>query len=94
MTLEHAIQEALSRSELPLKAAEIIKLVKLAVGRAATPKAVSAVLESLSSAGALNSIAAGTRSKPQPLYTPHSLETAAAALLKHWLHASKRSSRP
>ena len=90
MTLEYAIQEALSRSELPLKAAEIVKLIKPAVGRAATPKAVSAVIESLSSAGALNSIAEGTRSKPQPLYTPHSLETAAAALLKHWLHASKK----
>lgn len=90
MTLEYAIQEALSRSELPLKAAEILKLVKPAVGRAATPKAVSAVLEALSSSGALNSIAAGTRGKPQPLFTPHSLETAAAGLLKHWLHASKK----
>lgn len=87
MTLEHAIREALSRSELPLKAAEIVKLVKPAVGREATSKAVAAVLAALSSSGALNSIAAGTRSKPQPLFTPHSLETAASALLKHWLHA-------
>lgn len=90
MTLEHAIQDALSRSELPLKAAEIAKLVKPAVGRAATPKAVAAVLAALASSGALNSIAAGTRSKPQPLFTPHSLETAAAALLKHWLHAASK----
>lgn len=90
MTLDHAIQKALSRSELPLKAAEIAKLVKPAVGRAATPKAVAAVLEALSASGALNCIVAGTRSKPLPLYTPHSLETATAAFLKHWLHASKK----
>lgn len=90
MTLEHAIQEALSRSELPLKAAEIVKLVKPAVGRAATPKAVAAALEAMSSAGPLNRIVAGTRSKPQPLFTPHSLEAAASALLKHWVHAAKK----
>lgn len=90
MTLEHAIQEALSRSELPLKAAEIVKLVKPAVGRAATPKVVSAVLEALSASGALNCIAAGTRSKPLPLFTPHSLETATEALLKHWAHAASK----
>jgi hypothetical protein len=90
MTLEHAIQEALSRSELPLKAAEIVKLVKPAVGRAATPKAVAAVLEALSASGALNCIAAGTRSKPLPLYTHHGLETATEALLKHWVHAASK----
>lgn len=90
MTLEHAIHEALGQSELPLKAAEVAKIVKPAVGRAATPKAVAAVLAALSSSGALNCIAAGTRSKPQPLFTPHSLETAASALLKHWLHAASK----
>lgn len=90
MILEHAIQEALRHSELPLKAAEIAKLVKPAVGRAATPKAVAEVLEALSVSGALNCIAAGTRSKPLPLFTPHGLETATAAFLKHWVHASKK----
>ncbi len=90
MTLEHAIQEALSHSELPLKAAEIAKLVKPAVGRAATPKAVASVLEALSASGALNSIASGTRSKPLPLFTPHSLETATAALLQNWLHSASK----
>jgi hypothetical protein len=34
MPLEQAIQDALSRSELPLKAAEIARLVKPAVGSA------------------------------------------------------------
>ncbi len=54
------------------------------------PKAVAAVLEALSSSGTLNSIAAGTRSKPLPLFTPHSLETATAALLQHWVHAASK----
>lgn len=88
MTLEHAIQDALSRSALPLKAAEIVKLVKPALGRAAAPKAVAAALESLTAAGVLNHIAAGTRSNPRPLFTPHSLESAAAELLKHSVHAA------
>lgn len=87
MTLEHAIQDALIRSEFPLKAAEIAKLIKPTVGRAATPRAVALALETLSAAGALHRIVAGTRSKPLPLFTTHSLETAAAALLKHWVHA-------
>ncbi len=90
MILEHAIQEALRHSELPLKAAEIVKLVKPTGGRAATPKAVAATLEAMSSAGPLNRIVAGTRSKPLPLFTPHSLETATAALLQHWVHAAKK----
>ena len=90
MTLEHAIQDALSHSELPLKAAEIVRLVKPAVGRAATPKAVAAALETLLASGALNCIAAGTRSKPQPLFTSHTSEFAAAAFLKHWVHAAKK----
>ena len=90
MTLEHAIQEALSRSELPLKAAEIAKLVKPTMGRVATPKAVAAALEALSAAGALNRIVAGTRVKPLPLFTPHSLETATTTFLKHWVHAAKK----
>lgn len=90
MTIEHAIQDALSRSELPLKAAEITKLVKPMVGKAATPKAVAAALELLAAAGALNRIVAGSRSKPLPLFTSHSPESAAAALLKHWVHTAKK----
>ncbi|MBN8418445.1 MAG: hypothetical protein J0L73_05980 [Verrucomicrobia bacterium] len=90
MTLEEAIHEALSRSALPLKAAEITKLVKPTIGRAATPKAVATALEALSSAGTLNRIIAGTRSKPLPLFTPHSLEAATAALLQHSVHASRK----
>ncbi|MDI1313451.1 hypothetical protein [Prosthecobacter sp.] len=90
MTLEHAIQDALSRSELPLKAAEVTKLVKPSVGRTATPKAVAAALEALAAAGALNRIVAGTRSKPLPLFTPHSPEAAAAAFVKFWVHPAKK----
>ena len=90
MTLDHAIRDALSRSELPLKAGEIAKLVKSTVGRAATPKAVAAALEALTATGTLNRILTGAGSKPQPLFTPHSLETATMAFLKHWLHASQK----
>jgi hypothetical protein len=89
MTLEHIIQEALSRSELPLKPAEITKLVKPTAGKAAAPKAVAAALEGLA-AGTLNCIVAGTRSKPLTLYTHHSSEAAATAFLKHWVQASKK----
>lgn len=87
MTLDHAIQEALSRSELPLKAAEITKLIRPAVGRAATPTAVAAALESLTAAGTLHRIASG---KPQPLFTSHTLAATTAALLWHSVHASKK----
>ncbi len=90
MSLEQAILDVLSRSELPLKAAEIAKLVKPAVGRAATPKAVAAALDALAASSTLNCIIAGTRSKPLPLYTPHSPETVAAALVKLWVHAAKK----
>ena len=90
MTLEQAIQDALCRSELPLKAGDITKLVKPTVGKSATPKAVAALLEALASAGVLNRIAAGTRSKPQSLFTSHTPESAAAAILKHWVHAAKK----
>jgi len=90
MTLDQAIQDALSRSELPLKAGDIAKLVKPTVGKSATPKAVAALLETLTAAGVLNRIVAGTRSKPPPLFTPHSLETAAVTILKHSVHAEKK----
>lgn len=90
MTLELAIQDALSRRTLPLKTAEIVKLVKPMAGRAATPKAVAAASEALSASGVLHRIAAGPAGKPQPLFTPHSLESATSALLKHWVHGSAK----
>ena len=90
MTLEQAIQDALCRSELPLKAGDIAKLVKPAVGKLATPKAVVAALETHVAAGVLNRIVAGTRSKPQSLYTAQSPESAALAFLKHAVHAAKK----
>ncbi len=90
MTLEPAILDAVRRSELPLKPAEIVKRVKPTVGRAATPKAVVAALESLAAAGVVNRIAAGTSSKPRPLFTSHSLENATAALLNDAVHAAKK----
>ncbi len=90
MTLEQAILDALSRSELPLKAGDIAKLVKPSVGRTATPKAVSASLEALSAAGTLNRIVAGTLSRPQSLFTPHIPEAAAAAFLKQGVHSAKK----
>jgi hypothetical protein len=90
MTLELAIQDVLSRSELPLKAAEITRFIKPMVGKAATSKAVTTVLDSLAAAGVLNRILAGTAGKPQPIFTSHSLEATAVALLKTWVHASKK----
>ncbi|WP_395749138.1 hypothetical protein [Prosthecobacter sp.] len=93
MTLEYAIQDALGRSTRPLKAAEIARLIKPSAGRAATPKAVLAALESLASAGVLHQISAGTTSKPQPLFSSCSLEASAMALLKSWVHASKKEQK-
>lgn len=90
MTLEIAILDALARSELPLKAAEIGKLIKPTLGKAASPKAVAAVLDALASSGSLTRILAGTAAKPQPLFTRLSPEAATAAFLKTWLHASAK----
>jgi hypothetical protein len=90
MTLEQAIQDVLSRSELPLKAGDVAKLIKPTVGRTATPKAVAAALEDMTAAGALNRIVAGTLSKPLSLFTPHTPESAAAAFLKQGVHSAKK----
>lgn len=90
MTLETAILDALARSALPLKAAEITKLIKPAFGKAATPKATAAALEALASAGTLTRILAGTAAKPQPLFTHQTPEESAAAFLKSWVHASAK----
>lgn len=90
MTLETAILDALARSELPSKAADITKLIKPTLGKAATPKAVAAALDVLSSSGSLTRILAGTAAKPQPLFTHLSHEAATAAFLKSWVHASAK----
>lgn len=90
MTLEDAILEAVRHAPLPLKAAEVTKLAKAIVGKLATPKAVAAMLATLAEAGSLQRIAAGKAAKPEPLYTTHSLEEAAAALLKHGIHTAKK----
>ena len=90
MTLEQAILDVLSRCELPLKAGDVVKLIKPTVGSAATPKAVTAALEALTAAGTLNRIVAGTPSKPQSLFTPHTPESAAAAFLKRGVHSAKK----
>lgn len=87
MTLEHAILAVLGKAKLPLKASDITKLVKPLVGRAATPKAVVVALTALVSSAALN----GISGKPQPLYTAQSLESAAAAMLQHGIHAAKNA---
>ncbi len=59
MTLENAILDAVKSTAAPLKAAQILKLVKPSAGRAATPKNVAAALEALVSSGLLSRIGAG-----------------------------------
>jgi len=86
MTLEDAILDALKSAAAPLKAAQIIKLVKPGIGRAATPKNVAAVLEALVTSGSLNRIAAGAAA----LFTALSPEQAATAMLKPLIHAAKK----
>ena len=90
MTLEEAIQDVLSRSELPLQAADIVKRVKPAIGSTATRKAVISALNALSTAGLLNHIGAGTPGNPRSLFTPHSLESAATAVLNHWVRGARK----
>ncbi|WP_395743894.1 hypothetical protein [Prosthecobacter sp.] len=85
MTLDHAIHEALTRSELPLKATEITRLIRPQFGRAATPKAVAAALDQLTAAGTLHRIPGA-----HPFFTPHSSEAAATALLKNAVHSAKK----
>jgi hypothetical protein len=87
MNLDDAILDVLNRSELPLKAAAIVNLVKPVVGRAATSKAVAAALESLSGTGRLNRIVAGSG---PPLFTTHNLEPVTLAWLKQCVLAAKK----
>lgn len=90
MTLEETILEVIRSAPLPLKAGEIAKQAKPLAGKLATPKAVATTLAKLSETGSLHRIAVGTPSKPEPLYTLLEHEVAAAALLKHIIHASKK----
>lgn len=87
MTLEPAIIHALQQAPLPLKAADITKLVKPLVGRVAMPKAVASALESLAAAGTLHRITAGTITK----FTTQSHADVTAAILKQSIHAAKKT---
>ena len=86
MTLEHAILDALSRAPLPLKAADITKIVKPLAGRAATSKTVAAALDALATSAALNCIPG----KPQTLYTTQNPASAAVSLLRHSIHQANK----
>lgn len=90
MTLEDAIREVLRSAPLPLKAGEITKQAKALAGKLATPKAVAATLAKMAEAGSLHRFAAGTVSKPEPLYTLLEQVEAAAALLKQGVHTAKK----
>lgn len=86
MTLETTLLNALQSAAAPLKAAQLTKLVKPGIGRAATPKNVAAALEALVSSCSLTRIGSGAAS----LFTSLSHEQAAAALLKPLIHAAKK----
>lgn len=90
MNLDQLILDVLNHAALPLKAAEVTQQLKPMVGKLATPKAVTAVLESLTAAGSLNRIMAGTASKPVPWFTTLSAESATDAVLKQCVHAAKK----
>ncbi len=59
LTLENAILDAVKGAAAPLKAAQILKLVKPSAGRDATPKNAAAPLDTLMSSGLLRRIGAG-----------------------------------
>ena len=86
MTLENAILDAVKGAAAPLKAAQIIKLVKPSTGRAATPKNVVAALEALVSSGLLSRIGAGAAAH----FTTLIPEQAATALLKPLINGAKK----
>lgn len=90
MTLEDAILEVLRSAPLPLKAAEITKRAKPLAGKLAAPKTVAALLATMSEAGSLRRIAAGTATKADPLFTLLSDEEAAAAWLQHGISSAKK----
>jgi len=86
MNFDDLILQAVTDAGLPLKAAQVTKLVKPQAGRVATPKTVAAALDALAAAGRLNRIAAGKTT----LFTARDLETTAAALLRPLIHAAKQ----
>jgi hypothetical protein len=86
MNLVDLILEAASRSELPLKAAQLVKLVKPQAGRAATPKTVAATLDGLVSSGRLNRLMAGKTA----LFTTQGLASAAEAVLRSLIATAKQ----
>lgn len=91
MSLEDAVWQVLSSAALPLKLADIVRQAKPLAGKQASSKGVAAVLDALVGGGRLTCFTAGTVAKPQPWYTTHSLERAAAALLRPHIHNAKKA---
>lgn len=85
MNLESTLLESLKQAGQPLKAVDLVKRIKAQAGRAATPKAVSAALDTLVAAGQVHRILAGKSA----LFTTLSLEEAAMAMLKTLVHSAK-----
>lgn len=86
MNLEALILAAITRSEQPLKAAQVVKLVKAQTGRAATPKAVATALAVLEASGQVACLDVGkTR-----CFTTHSFDSVAAALLRPVIQKAKQ----
>jgi hypothetical protein len=86
MNLDDLILQAVTSAEMPLKAAQVVKLVKPQAGRAATPKVVTTALDALAAAGRLNRLPAGKTA----LFTTLGLEQAAEAMLRPLIHAAKQ----
>lgn len=86
MNLDDLLLETVSGAELPMKAAELTKSAKARAGRAATPKAVAAALETLCAAGRLHRIHAGKTM----LFTTQSIESATASILHRLIVAAKQ----
>lgn len=87
MNLEALILVEITHTDQPLKAAQIVKRVKAQAGRAATPKAVAAVLETLAASGRVTCICAGNATR---WFTTHSFEIVAAALLRPLIQKAKK----
>jgi len=86
MNLDDLILQTVTHAEVPLKAAQIVKLVKPQAGRLATPKVVAAALDALTKEGRLNRITVGKMA----LFTTLSLESAAAAMLGPMIATAKQ----
>lgn len=86
MNLADLILEALKPSALPLKTAQITKLVKPQAGKMATPKAMATALDTLVAEGRVQRIMAGKAA----LFATQSLESVAEAMLRPLVHAAKQ----